>query len=564
MIINDSQLKLILLSSNLVSADILEAQSKEAVKKNVPLLDYLPKTGLVTAEKLGRLVADALKFNFISLKDENIDEKILRQVPEAVASARGVIAFGQAAEGVKVGMTDPDDEEMKRLLSKRFGQPLVVYYITKPDVQIGLSKYRGSIQDEVNAVLEKLKNQALDPSEHDEASIKLIDLIFQYGYQSKASDVHIEPYEYKVVVRFRIDGILYDVLELTKELHELLLIRIKILSKIRTDEHRSAQDGKFRFEINGEVVDARVSILPITSGEKVVVRLLSSNSRQYELTDLGLSESNLEKTLEAIGNPRGMILVTGPTGCGKTTTVYGILKLLNKREVNISSIEDPVEYAVEGVNQIQVNNKTNLTFADGLRAILRQDPNIIMIGEIRDEETAGIAVNSALTGHLVLSTLHTNDAATTLPRLLDMGIEPFLVASTINIAIAQRLVRQVCPKCIASYKPTPAEINLIKGNPKFEQIFYEEAGGQDFDKIRLYKGLGCKACTNTGYRGRLGVFEVLEMTEEIRKLVIAKASSDSIMEAAKRSGMRTILQDGMHKVFGGKTTLLEILRVAGS
>lgn len=564
MILNDSQLKLILLSSNLISPDALERQLKEAKRLNVSLLEYLPKSGLVTAEKLGRLVADALRFNFINLKDENIDEKILRQVPVTVAQARGVIAFGQTAEGIKVGMTNPDDEEMKRLLTKRFAQPLIVYYITMQDLAVGLAKYRGSIQEEVDQLLKEIDSTEMTNSDRDESTIKLLDLILQYGYQSKASDVHLEPYDKKVVIRFRVDGILHDVLEIANELLELLLTRVKVLAKMRTDEHRSAQDGKFRFEVDGEMVDARVSILPITSGEKIVVRLLSSKSRQYELTDLGLSEGNLDKTLSAIKNSSGMILVTGPTGSGKTTTVYGILKLLNKREVNISSIEDPVEYAVEGVNQIQVNQKTNLTFASGLRAILRQDPNIIMIGEIRDEETASIAVNSALTGHLVLSTLHTNDAGTTLPRLLDMGVEPFLVASTVNIAIAQRLVRQICPKCIASHKPTQADIDLIKTNKRVEEIVYDEAGSTDFDKIRFYKGLGCSACANTGFKGRLGIFEVLEMTEEIRKLVIAKRSSDEIMNLAKANDMKTILEDGIHKVFGGKTTLIEVLRVTNS
>lgn len=560
--LNDNQLKLILLSSNLISYDALEAAHKDAQSKNVPLLDLLPKSGLVSAERLGRIVADALKYNFVNLKDENIDEKILHEVPEVVARSRGLIAFGQIPEGIKVGMTDPEDSEMRHLLEKKFGKKLIVYYITKQDAEGALIKYRGSVQDEVNAILYKLKDSKTSAEERDEATIRLVDVLFQYGYQSKASDVHIEPYTYKVIVRFRIDGILYDVLEITKSLLELLLTRIKIMSKMRTDEHRAAQDGKFRFEIAGEAVDARVSILPLIEGEKVVVRLLSSKSRQYELRDIGLSETNLEKLSIAIKNPHGMILVTGPTGSGKTTTVYGVLKILNKREVNISSIEDPVEYNVEGVNQIQVNVKTNLTFANGLRSILRQDPDIIMIGEIRDQETASIAVNSALTGHLVLSTLHTNDAATTLPRLLDMGIEPFLVSSTVNIAIAQRLVRQICPKCRVSCKLTDDDLNLININERIKDIFAKE-GYDDFSKIRFYKGLGCKSCGKTGFKGRIGIFEVLEMSEDIRKLIIAKESSDAIAAAGIKNGMKVLLEDGVDKVLRGVTTFVEILRVTG-
>lgn len=560
--LSDNQLKMILLSSNLITYDALETIFKEAQESNVPLLDLLPKSGLVTSEKLGSIVADALKYNFINLKEENIDEKILHEVPEVVARSRGIIAFGQSPNGIKVGMTDPEDFEMIRLLEKKFCQKLVVYYITKQDAQGALIKYHGSVQDEVNLILEKLKNSDTSSDERDESTIKLIDVLFQYGYQSKASDVHIEPYTHKVVVRFRIDGILHDVLEITKDLLELLLTRIKIMSKMRTDEHRAAQDGKFRFEIAGEAVDARVSVLPVIEGEKVVVRLLSSKSRQYELQDIGLSGENLVKVNRAICNPHGMILVTGPTGSGKTTTVYGVLKILNKREVNISSIEDPVEYNVEGVNQIQVNAKTNLTFANGLRSILRQDPDIIMIGEIRDQETASIAVNSALTGHLVLSTLHTNDAATTLPRLLDMGIEPFLVASTVNICIAQRLVRQICPKCRVSQKLTDEDKDLINSNSKIKEIF-EKEGYDDLDKVRFYKGLGCKACGKTGFRGRIGIFEVLEMNEGVRRLVIDKKSSDDIIIAARHNGMKLLLEDGVDKILRGVTTFVEVLRVTG-
>ncbi|MDD4333096.1 MAG: GspE/PulE family protein [Patescibacteria group bacterium] len=291
------------------------------------------------------------------------------------------------------------------------------------------------------------------------------------------------------------------------------------------------------------------------------MRLLSSKGREFSLTDLGLSEFNFKKVKKAIDKPHGMILVTGPTGSGKTTTLYAVLKILNTRDINIATIEDPVEYDIEGISQIQVNPKTNLTFAKGLRAILRQDPNIIMVGEIRDEETAGIAVNSALTGHLVLSTLHTNDAATCLPRLLDMGVKPFLVASTVNVAIAQRLVRRLCEKCRFSYKITPEEIGRIQAEQGILDIFLSK-GHKDLSDLRLYKSRGCKVCNNTGFKGRLGIFEVLEMSENIKELILQHASSDEITKVAKQNGMTTIFEDGIDKVLNGVTTLDEVMRVS--
>jgi type II secretory ATPase GspE/PulE/Tfp pilus assembly ATPase PilB-like protein len=330
---------------------------------------------------------------------------------------------------------------------------------------------------------------------------------------------------------------------------------------MRTDEHQKAQDGKFRFNVGSETIDIRVSIVPVTQGENVVMRLLSSSNRRFGLADLGLNDNNLEILRKAMKNPHGMILVTGPTGSGKTTTLYAIINILNKRNIHIATIEDPVEYDIESVTQIQVNSKTNLTFAKGLRALVRQDPDIIMVGEIRDEETADIAVNSAMTGHLVLSTLHTNDAATAIPRFLDMGVEPFLIASTVNIVIAQRLVREICPKCRISYQPTHEESLMVEGNPGAKAIFKAKAG-KDFSKLRLYKGAGCKICGQTGYSGRIGIFEILEMTEDIKKLVVSRASSDDIMSVAiKKNKMTTMLEDGIEKVLAGETTMEEVLRV---
>jgi len=556
----DSQLKILLLGSNLISYNKLEQAMKAAAEKNLSLIDYLPGTDLVSSEQLGRIIADALKISFANLREEKIDEALLGLIPEKMARAKGMIIIGKTDEYVKIGMTDPGDFEARRLLEKKLGARTQVFYITKQDLEYALAKYKGSAKDELKGLLTKLKSKNLIGEERDSLIVKIVDLVLSYGYQSRASDVHIEPYSKEIIIRFRIDGIMHDVITMSKKLLELIMSRIKIMAKMRTDEHRAAQDGKFRYSTALEDIDVRVSVLPTVEGEKTVMRLLSSKNRQFSLTDLGLSDDNLDKVLSKVKNPHGMILVTGPTGSGKTTTIYGVLKILNKREVNISSIEDPVEYEVEGVNQIQVNNKANLTFANGLRSLLRQDPDIIMVGEIRDNETAEIAVNSALTGHLVLSTLHTNDAATTLPRFLEMGIEPFLVASTINIAIAQRLVRKICTKCISSYRITDEEISIIEGNAKLRAIL-ELEGYKDLKNLRFYRGTGCSVCSNTGYAGRLGIFEILEMSDKIRELVVARADSDKIMAQAKSEGMTTMLHDGARKIFLGQTTLMEVVRV---
>ena len=384
---------------------------------------------------------------------------------------------------------------------------------------------------------------------------KIVDTLVQYAYQNKASDIHIEPKDNASTIRFRIDGVLHEVLSIPLELHEKITSRIKVMSKLRTDEHMSAQDGKLNVALQMENLDIRVSIVPIVKGEKIVLRLLSSNSRQFSLQDLGMDEEDLQKVQKAYKRPNGMVLATGPTGSGKTTTIYSILKIINSKEVNIATIEDPVEYDIEGINQIQVNPKTNLTFSSGLRAILRQDPDVIFVGEIRDQDTAGIAVNSAMTGHLVLSTLHTNDAVTTLPRLTDMGIEPFLVASTVNVIIAQRLVRKICSDCRVSEEIKREQLIDMISEEKIKKYFGENA------QIRVYEGKGCEYCHNSGYVGRVGIFEVLEITDELKKLIAQKSSSGELKSVAITLGMETMFENGLRKVAQGLTTLEELYRV---
>jgi type IV pilus assembly protein PilB len=385
---------------------------------------------------------------------------------------------------------------------------------------------------------------------------KIVEMIISYSYQDRTYDINIEPQEKETIVRFRIDGILHDVLVLPKKLHEQIATRLKVLASLRTDEHMAPQDGKIRVSLPEEELDIRVSILPIVYGEKIVMRLLASRFRQFSLVDLGMNEVDLAKVTNGFKKSFGMVLSTGPTGSGKTTSIYSILKIVNSREKNITTIEDPVEYRLKGVNQIQTNTKANLTFASGLRSILRQDPNIIFVGEIRDTETANIAVNAALTGHLVLSTLHTNDAATSLPRLIDMDVEPFLVASTVNVIVAQRLVRKICEMCKSSIEVSRDEMahNL---NP---DILQKHFGMKD--QIRIYKGAGCAVCHNTGYSGRLGVFEVLEITNSIRRLITQKANADVILKQdVDEYDMTTMLDDGLKKVIQGVTTIEEVLRV---
>lgn len=383
--------------------------------------------------------------------------------------------------------------------------------------------------------------------------INLIDQLILHAFSIKSSDIHIDPLEKSVRVRFRIDGVLEDSYSLPKEIHSEIIARIKVLACLQTDEHYTAQDGRFRNLISeNKSIDIRVSIIPTYHGENVVLRLLAENSEQFTLKTLGFNEIDQQKIIHAIKNPTGMILVTGPTGSGKTTTLYTLIKMLNNRDVSIITIEDPIEYAIEGVEQIQVNQKTGLNFATGLRSILRQDPNIIMVGEIRDIETAGIAVNTALTGHLLLSTLHTNDAATTLPRLLDMKIEPFLVTSTISIAIGQRLVRKICENCKEEKILTDEEYYRLSQTIPEEILVNNK---------KFFQGKGCAKCNGSGYYGRIVIDEVLVANEEIRSAILLKASSAEIKQIAIKSGMTPMLFDGFQKALSGITTIQEVLRV---
>lgn len=558
--LNDEKIKKILVEETYLAGKDIKEVEKGMQETGMELVEYLVEGGYITKDILGQALAEYYKVVYVNLSREKIDHDLMNKVPELVARSKGVVAFAADQNGAKIAMLNPNDHDTIHVLEKLLEHHIQPFFTMEQDLDEAFGNYQLSLKDEFIKILSNLQKSGISKEKSDDIVVAMVDTLLKYGHQNKASDIHIEPYNEKLMVRFRIDGIMHDVLQIPKEFSEVVLTRIKILSKMRTDEHRAAQDGKLRFKFENETVDVRVSVVPTTLGENVVMRILSARSRSFGLSDLGLSSADMKKVQAAIKHPHGMFLVTGPTGSGKTTSLYATLKLLNRRDVNIATIEDPVEYDIEGVTQIQVNPKANLTFANGLRSIVRQDPNVIMVGEIRDQETADIAVNSALTGHLVLSTLHTNDAATTLPRLLDMGIEPFLVASTINIAVAQRLVRKICTRCRTSYEMNDAERKAMASNTNINELITKKAG-KKLDKLRLYRGTGCDVCNNTGYKGRIGVFEILEMNEEIKKLILERASSQQIMSKAKSQGMTTMLEDGINKVINGVTTLEEVLRV---
>ena len=481
-------------------------------------------------------------------------------LPEEVARKSNVIVFERTTDAVKITTSAPSKgvEYLKINLEKKTGKPVTVYFSTPRDLDSALFMYAKNLQYVIEKLLAQGETTTPYGVERDPPVEKIVDTMIETAYVQKASDIHIEPQDNVSLVRFRVDGILHDVIQIPESIHDRIVTRIKVMSGLRTDEHQAAQDGKIHKVVDKEDIDLRVSIIPIVDGEKIVIRILASNAKNFTLVDLGMREPDLNKVKKAFGKTYGMILSTGPTGSGKTTSIYAILKILNGRDKNITSIEDPVEYRIKGANQIQVNTKTNLTFANGLRSILRQDPDHVFVGEIRDNETAGIAVNAALTGHLVMSTLHTNNAATAIPRLIDMKVEPFLVASTVNIVIAQRLVRKICDNCKASFV-IPKKDLLSHFPAEVVDKYYLGVGKEK--GVRVYKGAGCKLCQRTGYYGRVGIYEVLEVSNEIKKIINERGDADKIEETALKEGMTSMMDDGVAKMSKGLTTLEEILRV---
>jgi type IV pilus assembly protein PilB len=538
----------------------LEDAYQESKRNKIKLTDILLTQDLLAEDNLAKIVAELVSLPFVDLSETAIDEDTLKIIPEVYAVKQKVIAFKRDKNGLHIAMVDPSNKEIPDFIAKKSGIPVKVYLATKRGMQDALALYNKDVGKVFDKIITENVKQVKGSTQPEPPIIKIVETIIEYAYQNRASDIHIEPFDNESVVRFRIDGLLHDIVRLPSAIQPQVVTRIKVMAKLRTDEHQSAQDGKISIKNENEELDIRVSIVPVTNGEKIVMRLLSERSRQFSLADLGFSESDMAKINEAYKKPHGMVLATGPTGSGKTTTLYALLKLLNRRDVNIMTIEDPVEYEIEGINQIQVNSNTNLTFADGLRSIVRQDPDIILVGEIRDTETAGISINAAMTGHLVLSTLHTNDAATTIPRLLDLGVEPYLAASSISVIIAQRLVRKICQKCRSSY-----EINLDKkiNNDDYPALTLNLLKKYFIDKteIRLYKGKGCEVCHQTGYLGREGIYEVIVVDDEIRDAIVAKKDASEITKIAHKNGMTTMVENAIEKVKAGITTLEEIVRV---
>ena len=538
----------------LIDQSKLDEAADLAKKHNQPLSKVLLEQDLIDDENLGKVTADILKLPFISFKRATISIDALKTIPEPIARKNRVLPFVINDKQIKIAVSNKDNLELVNNIAKKISLELVTYFATDREIENGLTLYDQDLQKTFDEILTKISGSEAEKKQTDAPIISLVDLLIERASRAKASDIHVEPAKSNSKVRFRIDGVLADVVTISKPIHEQIVSRIKVLARLRTDEHFSAQDGKLKANLSDEDLDVRVSIVPTTEGEGVVMRLLSSKSRQFGLSDLGMSEKDLQKVTNGYNKPYGMVLSTGPTGSGKTTTMYSILKIINTRARNIDTIEDPVEYEILGVNHIQVNPKTNLTFAEGLRSILRQDPDIIFVGEIRDRETAGIAVNAAMTGHLVLSTLHTNDAATSLPRLIDMDIEPFVVSSSINVIVAQRLVRKICEHCKVSQVISKGDLSshLLASSVTKLVLSGEE--------VRVYKGKGCDVCQHTGYIGRLGIFEVLEISDPLKELINRKADANEIKNQAIKEGMTSMLDDGLNKVKQGLTSLEEVLR----
>ena len=561
MTISPNDLKPLVASGAIQEAD-LQKCVLEASREGQDIGLFIIKKCGVTSDQLGAAVASAHNYKFRPLAGITIDPAVLNIIPEIAAKSYKAVAFelDTAAKTLRVMTPDPENAPTLALLQKKTGYLIEPYYCAPTALEELLALYRSDLAATVKNLIAELKADPLK----EENIIRLVDAFMEYAYDNRASDIHIEPQKNRVIVRFRIDGIMHEVASYEKDLHEKIISRLKIMSRLRTDEHGAPQDGRFLFESGTITFDVRISIVPVTDGENAVMRLLTDRYDDFGLENLGFSPENLAKIRRAIAKAYGMILAVGPTGSGKTTMLYAILQQLNKPEVHIMTIEDPVEYDMDHVQQIQANPKKNLTFANGLRSIVRQDPNVIMVGEIRDEETAGIAISAAMTGHVLLSTLHANDAPTAFPRLMELHVEPFLVASAVNLIVAVRLVRKICAQCKTEYRLSPEEIKLFNHEKKLLAYLLEYGKQTDITQIPFYKGIGCAACGMTGYKSRIGIMEVLEVTNKLRPLITQKSSADVIATQAVKDGMVVLLGDGAMKIIKGETTLSEVIRTTST
>ncbi len=519
----------------------------------------------VTPEKLMEAKAQVIGVSFVKPDDQPLSPEVLEFIPEDVAKQFGIIPIGHEGNTISVAMVDPMDLQTIEFIEKKCGMSVRPFMATAESINRAIAdQYNRGLSKEVSEALKqssggvtKTQVQAIEASAVlGEAPVaRIVSTILEYGIKVKASDIHIEPLENETRVRYRIDGILQEKLVLPKKIHDAIISRIKILGNMKIDEKRIPQDARFNFKIAQEELDLRLSSLPTAYGEKMVMRLLKKTGGVPTLPELGLRGKALQNLMDSIARPHGVILITGPTGSGKTTSLYSILSKLNSTAVNIVTLEDPIEYQIAGVNQVQVNVQAGLTFASGLRSFLRQDPNIIMVGEVRDAETADLAIQASLTGHLVFSTLHTNNASGALPRLLDMHAEPYLIASTVTCIVGQRVLRKTCNACKVPKKATIEVEDQIK---KTLGDLYDFTN----NKINLFSGKGCPECNNSGYSGRVAIFEVLPISEKISRLILVRETSQTIEKMAMSEGMITMIQDGYLKVLEGMTTIEEVLRVA--
>lgn len=561
-----AQLKELLLKAGVVNEETFATVEEEANRKRQNVVDLLISKGLLNKDYFYLLLARALGVSRVNLGSVKIDEEVMDLLPEDVARQRGVILFGKSASGsFQAAMEDPTDLETIDFLTLRLHGKVEPYLATDEDLNRGFLVYHKQITQDFKKVIEESIRESLrskvegglKEAAEDIPIVAIVDNLLSYAISSRSSDIHFEALDDAVLVRFRIDGVLHEIIRMPKQIHPAITARIKILSGLRVDEHTHPQDGRFRYKLGEDLIDVRVSVIPTFYGEKVEMRLLNAAQKPISLSDLGMFDDTIKFVKDGIAKTYGMVLVCGPTGSGKTTTLYSVMNLLNRPEVNIVTIEDPVEYDMRYVNQTQVNVAAGITFASGLRSILRQDPNIIMVGEIRDAETANISVQSALTGHLVLSSIHTNDAPTAIPRLIDMGVPPFLVSAVVNVICAQRLTRHIHIDCIESYTPDKKVRDGLE-----REISTMGVGTNARIPKTFYRGKGCNACNFTGFLGRVGIFEAMEVTEEIRGIITGEnLNLDSIRELARKQGMVTMLEDGLRKVELGITTIEEVFRV---
>lgn len=585
---NQKKLEALLVSEGLIKNDELEKSRKKAATAGKPLFSLLVEEKVISNEALTRCIAQVSGLPYVDLSDASIEQGVLDLLPKDAAERFMAVPLGEVQNRLAVAMLDANNVQAVDYLANRIGHPIKVYMASEEGIRHVLDQYRTNLAEGVSAAIESSqqvdepqvkggKKQAQDIKTivQDSPISRALSTILEYAVRARASDIHIEPLEVALKIRCRIDGVLREIMQLPKSIEPALISRIKILSNLKIDEHRIPQDGQFAVHMSGKDVDLRIAISPVVWGEQVVIRLLDKSGSSFKLDEMGYAGRALRMIRRGIRKPNGMILTSGPTGSGKSTSLYALIQEIKSDEINIVTLEDPVEYKMPGVNQIQVNTEVGLTFATGLRSILRQDPNVVMVGEIRDRETADLAVQASLTGHLVFSTLHTNSAAGILPRLLDMGIEPFLIASTVNVIIGQRLVRRVSAER-ETYKSNELETKSIHDTighllPKTKadqhrisaDLGYKDLPLAGQKAYTLVKGKDTPQ-TPGGYKGRAGLYEVMEVTEQIQELIIKHATSAEIQRTAVQQGMITMRQDGYLKALTGLTTLEEVNRVAAN